>query len=133
MTYTIEVFREGDAWIADVVGMQGGHAYARSFAALQHEIQEVIALVLDLPEDAEVQRVHYTFKNVDDVFVRAAELGDERERLEDKQRQLGIAAAHYASQLADAGYSVRDISGALKMSTGRVSQITSARQPVASK
>lgn len=123
MSYTVEVFRENDAWIADVTNLEGAHTYAKSATALQAAVNEVIRLVADLDDDAEV-KVHYSYMNVTDEFLEAARLGEEREALESQQRQLQLAANLSAVKLSAAGWSVRDISGALKLSPGRVSQIT---------
>jgi predicted RNase H-like HicB family nuclease len=121
--YTVEVLRENDAWIADVVDLPGAHTFARNLTSLDEAVHEVIALVADLPEDAGRPVVRYVYGGVDETFLEAARLGDEREHLETRQRELHVAAALTVSKLASAGYSVRDIGGALRMSPGRVSQI----------
>lgn len=123
MMYTVEVTREDDAWIADVVDLPGAHTFARNLTALDAAVREVIDLVIDAPADAEPANLRYVYQNVSDDFRSAAALGDERQEVEARQRALGVAAANHASKLAAAGYSVRDISGALRMSPGRVSQI----------
>lgn len=123
MTYTVEVFREDDAWIADVIDLPGAHTYAGNLTALDAAVHEVIALVADLPDNADRPPVRYVYRNVGDEFIEAAKLGEDREKVETQQRQLTVAAALTVTKLAAHGYSVRDISGALKMSPGRVSQI----------
>ena len=123
MSYTVEVTRDGDAWLADVVDLPGAHTYARNLIALDAAVQEVIALVTDLPETEGRVAVRYVYSNVGQDFVEAARLGEEREAAEALQRQLSVAAAVSVAKLIEAGYSVRDISGALRMSPGRVSQI----------
>jgi len=123
MSYVVEVTREGDAWIADVVDLPGAHTYARNLTALDDAVQEVIALVADLPEGSDRIPVSYRYAGVDEPFLQAAHIGEEREQVEVRQRELFMASAIAAAKLSKAGYSVRDISGALKMSPGRVSQI----------
>ena len=139
MSYTVEVTREMDAWIADVVGLPGAHTFARNLTALAKAVQEVIALVADLPVDAEPQSIRYVYRNVGEDFLEATKIGEQRDMVEAKQRELAapedyvtawlrdttVDAAH---KLASLGYSVRDISGALRMSPGRVSQIMKARE-----
>lgn len=127
MTYTVEVTREDDAWIADVPDLPGAHTFARNLTTLDAAVREVILLVLDAPDDAPAPDVRYVYLNVTQEFLDAAALGDEREQVDDRRRQLGVAAAAHAAKLAEEGYSVRDISGALRMSPGRVSQILHAR------
>ncbi len=47
MSYTAEVTREGDEWIADVVGVPGAHTSGRNLEVLQANLQEVLGRVLD--------------------------------------------------------------------------------------
>jgi len=66
---------------------------------------------------------------VDADFAAAAELGRERAALDERQRELSARVAATAARLADAGWSVRDIGGALQMTTpGRVSQVLAANR-----
>jgi predicted RNase H-like HicB family nuclease len=122
MTYTVEVTREGDTWIADVVDVRGAHTDARNLATLAERVQEVIGLVLDRPEDERFE-VHFEYHGVDDDFLEAARIGDERAELEEHESRLADLARVNATKLSAKGWSVRDISGALRMSPGRVSQI----------
>ena len=128
MSYTVEVTREMDAWIADVVGLPGAHTFARNLTALAKAVQEVIALVADLPVDAEPQSIRYVYRNVGEDFLEATKIGEQRDMVEAKQRELAAPTVDAAHKLASLGYSVRDISGALRMSPGRVSQIMKARE-----
>ncbi|QEO14987.1 hypothetical protein FLP10_11600 [Agromyces intestinalis] len=127
MSYTVEVTREGDAWIADVIDLDGAHTYARNLTALDEAVHEVIALVTDAADDDERPDLHYVYVGVDAEFTRAAELGEARDAAERRQRDLNAATATTAAKLAAAGYSVRDIAGVLKMSPGRVSQILGSK------
>lgn len=122
MKYEVEVSSEDDAWIADVVNLPGAHTYARNLTALDAAVREVIRLVDDLDEDVSVE-VDYRYLNVDDLAREAADTGDRREALETEQRRLGLESLIHVAKLTEAGYSVRDISGLLKMSPGRVSQL----------
>lgn len=129
MTYTVEVTREDDAWIAQVVDLPGAHTFARNLTQLDAAVVEVIELVADLPEDGPRPEIKYAYVGVPEVVVAAARIGERRQDLEQQQQLLLMDALLSAQQLADAGYSVRDISGVLQMSPGRVSQILN---PVAS-
>jgi hypothetical protein len=124
--YEVEVTREGDAWLADVAGLPGAHTYARNLEALDRSVREVIELVADLEDGAQFD-VHYLYSGVSAAFVEAAKVGEERAAAEAVQRQLASASARVAKELAVEGWSVRDISGALKMTPGRVSQITNSK------
>lgn len=126
MSYTVEVTRENDAWIAAVRDMPGAHTYARNLTALDTAVREVITLVGDLADDTAID-VSYKYLNLDDTAMGAAKLGERRKELQAEADRLGLEAVVRAEALVAAGYSVRDISGLLAMSPGRVSQITSAR------
>lgn len=122
VTYTVEVTREGDAWIADVVGLAGAHTFARNLTALDVSVREVLALVLDVSED-QLPAFDYDYRGVDETFLAAASVGQERSELDARQRELAAETAGLAQQLSAAGWSVRDISGVLRISPGRVSQV----------
>lgn len=124
MTYTVEVTREGEAWIADVVGLAGAHTYARNLTALDTAVREVMALVLDVPE-AQIPPFDYDYRGVDETFLAAASVGQKRSELAARQRDLVAETAGLAQQLSAAGWSVRDISAVLRISPGRVSQVVS--------
>ncbi|HEY5320371.1 MAG TPA: hypothetical protein VIJ76_05800 [Galbitalea sp.] len=123
MTYTVDVTREGDAWMADVIELPGAHTFARNLVALHRSVREVIGLVADLPE-LSGDEITYNYVDVDSELADAAKLGEQRRELEARQRGLAVEAARRIAVLTSKGYSVRDISGVLGMSPGRVSQIT---------
>jgi hypothetical protein len=53
-SYRVAVTRdEAGYWTASVAGVDGAHTEARMLAGLNHEVREVIALVLHLPDGAE--------------------------------------------------------------------------------
>lgn len=125
-TYDVTVTREDDAWIADVEGLAGAHTFGRNLVTLAGNIQEVIGLVLDRPADERFD-VRLRFEGVDADFLEAAQLGGERLELERREAELAGRVAELAGRLARSGWSVRDISGALRISPGRVSQIVGTR------
>lgn len=125
MSYTAEVTRENDAWIATVVDLPGAHTFAKNLTALDAAVREVISLVAELGDDIPIE-VDYRYLNLDATALEAARLGERRKALLAQQDRLGLEAVVRAEALIKAGYSVRDISGLLAMSPGRVSQITSA-------
>lgn len=124
MTYTVEVSREGGNWIADVVDIPGAHTYAGNLTVLYEHLYEVIGLVLDSPEDAERPALHLVFMDDADALIAdAARVGEERAAAEAEVARLQSVVPDVARTLADAGYSMRDIAGALHLSAGRVSQV----------
>lgn len=129
-SYEIEVTREGDSWIADVVNLPGAHTYASTLTALFRHIDEVIRLVADLPDDAPVPTsISYEGRTEG----RAAELGAERIRLEELERKRLAEATALAKQLIAEGISVRDAATLLELSPARISQVTSQRAAAAVK
>jgi len=55
MSYTVLVTRDGDDWLADVPSVPGAHTFARSLEGLARSVREVVVLMDDLPDDAEVE------------------------------------------------------------------------------
>lgn len=130
VTSKVKVTREGDAWIADVPDVPGAHAFAGNLVALESAVQKAIALVLDLPEAQEPVALDFEYEGVDDVFLSAANVGVERRRIRERQRDPAITASMAAITLAAGGYSGGGIGGVLDISRGRVSPIT--KEPLAS-
>ncbi len=54
MSYTVLVTRDGENWLADVPSVPGAHTFARSLEGLPRSVREVVVLMDDLPDDAEV-------------------------------------------------------------------------------
>ena len=52
MAYRVVVTREDGMWLAELPGLPGAHTYARTLAALDKAVREVVVLVTDLPDDA---------------------------------------------------------------------------------
>jgi hypothetical protein len=124
MTYIVHVTREGETWLADVPAIAGAHTFARSLKGLTESVREVVILMDDLPDDAEVQLdFHY---DVDDESVVAAErLRRARAEIERREAELVAETACIAARLSRA-YSVRDTAAMLGVTAGRVSQLTNA-------
>ncbi|MGA1812655.1 hypothetical protein VH571_09730 [Frondihabitans sp. 4ASC-45] len=101
---------------------EGIQTFSRTYSGLRAALSEAIHVMDDL-DDAAVVDMKWTFDNVEDEFVSAIELGRQRRSLEDRAAELVRSTARVAELLQSKGYSVRDISGALEMSPGRVSQI----------
>jgi predicted RNase H-like HicB family nuclease len=126
VTYTVNVTREGDAWIADIPQLPGAHTFARNLTALYQSVKEVIALVAELPDEPGENSIEYEFEGIDEELALAVALGRQRADHEALQQQLSVEAADRIARLTSKGYSVRDISAALRMSPGRVSQIATS-------
>lgn len=125
MTYEVEVTREGKSWLATVRGLPGAHTYAGNLTVLRENVYEVIELVTDVEGDRPPLRYVFT-DDADALIAEAAVVGIEREEAESALAAAQAASSSIAQQLAAAGYSVRDMAGALRLTPGRVSQILGA-------
>ena len=129
MSYTVEVTREGDAWIARILGLPGAHTYARNLEALDRYVREVIVLAADLEDDQEFAfDLNYVYEGAPEIVLAAAALGARRKAREAEARSMVADTAARAVELAEAGYSVRDIGHLLSITKGRVSQIVPDRR-----
>ncbi len=124
MTYTVIVTREGKYWLGDIPDLSGAHAFARNLTALDKEMHDVISLVLDHDDDeAErfaAQPLSYEYEGVPPVVHAAAQLGDARRSVV----ALAPSMERCAKDLAEDGFSVRDIAHLLAVTPGYVSQLT---------
>lgn len=121
----VEVLRDPEDsrfWLADVVGLEGGHASSRSLATLRKYVHEVIILALDLPDEAEEDlELEWQYHTGDDDVDIATE-------------RLRRLRAEHTSDLAhrlvtDSRFSVREAAALLAISPARVDQLVQgARQ-----
>ena len=122
-TVTVTVTREADAWLAQCDQEPTAHTWAPTLAALRHAIVDAIILAADLPDDAVVDMRLTAGDDLGDDVVRAIELGNRRADLHAAQVALREDTLASVRDLLDAGYSVRDVAGAVGLSPGRVAQI----------
>ncbi|MGI9155927.1 MAG: type II toxin-antitoxin system HicB family antitoxin [Marmoricola sp.] len=125
MTYEVTVTREGDTWLADVPDVPGAHTFARSLDGLAKSVREVVILMDDLDDNAEVD-LSFTYAVADDLVTAAAQTGRERRALADREAELQAATLAMVRTLTSQGYSVRDTARLLAITPGRVSQLTNA-------
>ena len=123
MTYIVNVTRENDAWLADVPGVTGAHTFARSLDGLTKSVREVIILMDDLPDDADVQ-LDLQLATEDDAVIAADRLRRERAEIDRRMDDLVVETARLVTVLTR-DYSVRDAAIMLGITPGRVSQLTS--------
>lgn len=122
MKFVVRVAREGQSWLAEVPTVPGAATFAGNLVALELAVREVLSLLLDI-EDESIFTFEFEFSNVGEEVLAAVELGKRREELEREQKEIMTASARFIQELSKEGYSVRDLSGILHMSPGRVSQI----------
>ncbi|MFD7161172.1 hypothetical protein ACFV9C_41765 [Kribbella sp. NPDC059898] len=86
VTYRVHVTHEDGQWLADVPQLEGAHTYARSLAALDRYIREVIVLAADLPDDAmDSLDLDYTYNVADPLIADAVRAHHERAELHDRE------------------------------------------------
>ncbi len=121
-SYEVIVTREDGAWLADVREVAGAHTFARTLTALRKSVREVIVLMDDLPDDAEVV-MSFRFDVDDEAVTEAARLGQERRALAAREADVMAGTARSVGNLIERGYSVRDAALLLNITAGRVSQL----------
>lgn len=131
MKFVVRITREGQSWLADVPTVPGAATFAGNLIALELAVREVLSLLLDI-EDESLFEFEFEFSNVGEEMLAAVELGKRREELEREQKEIMTASARFIQELSKEGYSVRDLSGILQMSPGRVSQIAKETERLSS-
>ncbi len=119
-------------WLADVTGLDGAHTYARSLAALERYVREVIVLVADLADDAEHElRLEWEYHTGDPALdEQAARLREERRSAEAESRRLAEQTSELARRFVSEGrHSVRDTAALLAVSPSRIGQVAPRRTP----
>jgi hypothetical protein len=125
VSYEATVTREGSDWLAEVKGLPGAHAYARTLTRLRDELTDAIILSADLADDASVD-IRFTLEAdvvQPDALRHAFELAHERRELNAREARLHEQVLEVVTELVNGGYSVRDVAGALNVTPGRISQV----------
>ena len=129
MSYIANVTREGNDWLAEVRDLPGAHALARTLAALRRELADAIILSADLADGSPVD-IDLVLDDPQLAGLQAAvDLSVEGHRAAEVTAILIARTEEAARQLVGAGWSVRDVAGALDVTAGRVSQLTKERRP----
>lgn len=76
MNCTATVTREGPAWLAEVEGLPGAHAYARTLKALRRELSDAVILSAELDDYAIVDIAFRAQRSNLNPFWRAVLLTD---------------------------------------------------------
>ena len=124
MKYNVDVSRENEDWLATVTNLEGVSTWATTFANLDRNVREAIALAEDLPEGAESSLTISWSAPTDspelDTAIQVAQL---RRDLVQAQQDLEPKVRSAIFALTQAGWSVRDQAALLGMTAGRVSQL----------
>ncbi len=124
-SYTVNVTREGDNWLADVPQVEGTHTYAKSLRQLDAEVREAIAVALDLDEDAEAGLdLEYEIRSGnDELDLQAAKVRRLRAAVVQTEAVLAQTTPKVVAGLLKNKQSVRDVAFQTGLSPQRISQI----------
>lgn len=133
MRYEAKVTREDRYWLAEVPGLSGAHAYARTLYKLRQELTDAIVLSAELDDESDVE-VEFALASdatsrSDERLREAFTLATHRQHLAREESHVAERMAQLAQEAVADGWSVRDIAGALGITAGRVSQLTGSRTP----
>ncbi len=124
--YRVVVTREDGAWLADVPELSGAHTYARTLAALDKAVREVIVLATELPDEAMGGlSLTWEYRTGDTTLdEQTAQLRNLRAKADELSARASASTAAMARQLVERGMSVRDAAVLVGVSPQRVSQMT---------
>ena len=125
-TYRVVVTREDGAWLADAPELSGAHTFARTLAALDRAVREVIVLAVDLPDEAMGDlSLSWEYRTGNTALdEQAAQLRNLRAEADELSARASAGTAAMARQLVERGMSVRDAAVLVGVSPQRVSQLT---------
>lgn len=119
-TYTAVAERDGSAWFARVEGVQGAIVQARRLEQIEPNVREVVAMLLDVPDDSFDVVTTWKLEGADEVVrdaIRARKVADREAAL----ASMAMRAAAHA--LVDRQLTIRDIGRILGISHQRVAQL----------
>lgn len=124
--YQVVVTREGVNWLADVPALEGAHTFARTLAALEQAVREVVVLAADRPDD-DMPRLRFDYRyqtGIAELDVAAGEVRTLRAEADELTARASSRTSAAAAALVARGFSVRDVAAVLGISPQRVSQLT---------
>jgi predicted RNase H-like HicB family nuclease len=129
MTFRVVFTKEGKDWTVTAPDVHPAHSWGPNLKSAAEHIKEAIALVLDLPEDAEQSMVLDAEYRIDgmktgsEIFRKAR---DARHNLRDAQEEADETLRQAINQGRKHGVSMRDIATMTDVSYQRVAQISSS-------
>ena len=123
-TYEVIVRRDGRFWYLEIPALDGA-TQARNLGEVEEMARDYIATVLDVPESTVAVEVAIALP--DDVQAHLRHAEDLREQEARARAEAAKEVRVAARQLKDAGYTVRDIGAALKVSHQRAQQLVTVR------
>lgn len=116
MKYNVDVSRENEDWLATVTNLEGVSTWATTFANLDRNVREAIALAEDLPEGAESSlTISWSVPTDSPELDTAIQVAQQRRDLVQAQQDLEPKVRSAISALTQAAL--------LGMTAGRLSQL----------
>jgi predicted RNase H-like HicB family nuclease len=122
-TYKVAAVRSGRWWAIEVPELRGVFSQARRLDQVESMAREVIALMLNVPEDSFDIVVEHDLDSLGDIREAIEAALRERERANAAQDAASTAVRHAVSVVRASGYSSRDAGFLLGLSNQRISQI----------
>jgi predicted RNase H-like HicB family nuclease len=122
-TYRVTAVRSGRWWAIEVPELRGVHSQARRLDQVESMAREVIALMLEVPEDSFDVVVEPDLASLGGVREAVEAALGERERANAAQEAASSAMRHAVSEIRASGYTSRDAGMLLGVSNQRISQI----------
>jgi len=122
-TYKVSAVRSGRWWAIEVPELRGAFSQARRLDQVESMAREVIALMLEVPEDSFDVVVEPDLSSIGAVREAIEAALHERERANAAQDAASTAMRHAVSEVRASGYTSRDAGLLLGVSNQRISQI----------
>jgi predicted RNase H-like HicB family nuclease len=126
--YTVTATRSGSWWAFSIPEILGAHGQAKRLDQVKDEAREVVAMMLDAPEDSFDLELEVTLDPRMEHVLEEAQSA--RDSVESGQRIAQEKLLAAAEQLSSIGLSLRDIGSLLNVSFQRVAQILNAQRKV---
>jgi predicted RNase H-like HicB family nuclease len=122
-TYKVTAVRSGRWWAIEVPELRGVSSQARRLDQVKSMAREVIALMLNVPEDSFDITVEPDLDSLGGVRGAIEAALRERKRANAAQDAASTAMRHAVSEIRGSGYTSRDAGMLLGLSNQRISQI----------
>ena len=122
-TYKVSAVRSGHWWAIEVPELRGVFSQARRLDQVESMAREVIALMLEVPQDSFDVVVEPDLSSIGAVREAIEAALHERERANAAQDAASTAMRHAVSEVRASGYTSRDAGLLLGVSNQRISQI----------
>lgn len=130
MTFRVVFTKDGTNWMVIAPDVHPAHSWGPTLRSAAEHIKEAIALVLDLPEDAEQSMVLDAEYRIDGMKTTESEIfrkaRNARQDLRDAQEGADETLRQAINQGRKHGLSIRDIATMTDVSYQRVAQISSS-------